>query len=927
MPPSIKREVHFLDSRFIYHDGKCSFSELQRLVALVFNIEKGTNESHLPDHVALQYEDDEGDIVTVASEVDWAYVRDVLDDRDGGVIVPLQMVFRDESVVVDDPEVPLPVSEPEPIPTSVPASTQPPPANAAAAAVPLEQTIQDAIRAILSPEMISAALQSVPQELLAFAANANGNANPSANVSTPFVSTHVAVLSPQSATTPVAVATPAAVATPDTDGVSTTTNVVKQGNVVTTTTTTVRTVETEKQQEQELQAESEPTTEVEDSETLESLKVQLASKRRMMQLLDANYNFEALAGKQAEAEALEARIAAKERQSVDAATATANDDDDETSSGAVKEDVEEDEEEESYVRHRLQLDVIMRQLGDSAFSPSAERAVRRKLKECLHIPGFCFLLQQVGLLSSVSYNCTRDVNRFAETVMTALKDQHARFAVGRCPRLVEFLADIGMPRLPWKDMDVDSLTAYKVALCMQIEDAVSAESQLLRNLGLDPDAIVTQISGVVDFVVRCTQKEIARTTELATTREEEEAAKEEPKEEEEEEKTETVLHTWEVSVCRDSSNDQLFAACNNVPHTLTLTDASLTLTGGEDGTQRWPFEHIKRWRAATKRSTVCSGKRHFVEFDFGHWQEENVCVFTPSGPSINTKLREAIQAHMKQKNEEEHEDAAPAPAPASIPAAADPAASAKDVSSFPINVETLNGTVVLNVSENDTVEEVKKRAIAAQQAQKAVLDTNTECAQTLTAQLDEVSEKETKEEEGPAHHAFCDHCNGTIRGVRFKCGNCVDYDLCAACEALLPGVPVHDATHVFLKIRQPLPSSFALQLSRLLPPMYPGNQTAAAGSSQRNHTRHHHLHRAAAHCSRGSRVEPAVPGPAPATRLTRRGAAAVCVTSASPSRAQTPSSPAKSPSPQLATPPPPATSLLSSSARASWCRCMLPAPV
>lgn len=47
---------------------------------------------------------------------------------------------------------------------------------------------------------------------------------------------------------------------------------------------------------------------------------------------------------------------------------------------------------------------------------------------------------------------------------------------------------------------------------------------------------------------------------------------------------------------------------------------------------------------------------------------------------------------------------------------------------------------------------------------------------------------------------YCDHCNDSIRGIRYKCGNCLDFDLCERCE----GLPdIHDPTHVFLKLRQP----------------------------------------------------------------------------------------------------------------------------
>jgi ubiquitin-protein ligase len=73
--------------------------------------------------------------------------------------------------------------------------------------------------------------------------------------------------------------------------------------------------------------------------------------------------------------------------------------------------------------------------------------------------------------------------------------------------------------------------------------------------------------------------------------------------------------------------------------------------------------------------------------------------------------------------------------------------------------------------------------------------------------------KLTKANNDPPHvGSTCRACNmSPIRGTRFRCANCADYDICERCE----GDPErqHDAGHVFVKISKPLP----------LPPASPRN--------------------------------------------------------------------------------------------------------
>ena len=65
-------------------------------------------------------------------------------------------------------------------------------------------------------------------------------------------------------------------------------------------------------------------------------------------------------------------------------------------------------------------------------------------------------------------------------------------------------------------------------------------------------------------------------------------------------------------------------------------------------------------------------------------------------------------------------------------------------------------------------------------------------------------DKKSENEDGAVHNAFCDHCDAQIRGIRYKCTICHDYDLCSACEALLPSAAVHDTQHLFLKVCTPV---------------------------------------------------------------------------------------------------------------------------
>jgi len=53
----------------------------------------------------------------------------------------------------------------------------------------------------------------------------------------------------------------------------------------------------------------------------------------------------------------------------------------------------------------------------------------------------------------------------------------------------------------------------------------------------------------------------------------------------------------------------------------------------------------------------------------------------------------------------------------------------------------------------------------------------------------------------PLHYGVtCDGCEGEVRGVRYKCLNCLDYDLCSNCKA----TGIH-SEHEMVAIDHPLP--------------------------------------------------------------------------------------------------------------------------
>jgi Ca2+-binding EF-hand superfamily protein len=82
--------------------------------------------------------------------------------------------------------------------------------------------------------------------------------------------------------------------------------------------------------------------------------------------------------------------------------------------------------------------------------------------------------------------------------------------------------------------------------------------------------------------------------------------------------------------------------------------------------------------------------------------------------------------------------------------------------------------------------------------------------------LFQVSENETRRNAYVHRGLTCNYCGDLIRGIRYRCTNCIDFDLCEICE----DQQRHTKTHIFVKIRVPL-SYYASK--EVQPVSYPGN--------------------------------------------------------------------------------------------------------
>jgi Ca2+-binding EF-hand superfamily protein len=89
--------------------------------------------------------------------------------------------------------------------------------------------------------------------------------------------------------------------------------------------------------------------------------------------------------------------------------------------------------------------------------------------------------------------------------------------------------------------------------------------------------------------------------------------------------------------------------------------------------------------------------------------------------------------------------------------------------------------------------------------------------QNIVQLLFRVSEDATRRNAYTHRGCQCNSCGMVpIQGIRYRCANCADFDLCEACEAQ----QAHTKTHVFYKVRVPAPTIGARQQQ---PVWYPGD--------------------------------------------------------------------------------------------------------
>jgi len=129
-----------------------------------------------------------------------------------------------------------------------------------------------------------------------------------------------------------------------------------------------------------------------------------------------------------------------------------------------------------------------------------------------------------------------------------------------------------------------------------------------------------------------------------------------------------------------------------------------------------------------------------------------------------------------------------------------------DCKGLPANMNDLIqmfGNLGVNASTDQTVQQMRQQMQVFLQAimeipfvKELISNLDTSCANKSPSEPAQPSKDESIIHFG----VICDNCGETIVGIRYKCSNCPDFDLCEKCEPQ----GVHFPDHVFLKVKRPL---------------------------------------------------------------------------------------------------------------------------